>query len=135
LDRASEDENFPKRIIAGDETWVYGYDVKRKMQYFYSGLEKNALRPKKARRVRSKVKAMLGGVFFFYIESVVHHEFIRQRQTANHWYYLEVLKRLKRKCQREKDLSCGETTRGSSIMTVLQLMHSYLLVSIWPIQA
>jgi hypothetical protein len=27
LDRASEDENFFKRIITGVETWVYGYDV------------------------------------------------------------------------------------------------------------
>jgi transposase len=32
LDRASEDENFLKRIITGDETWVYGYDVETKMQ-------------------------------------------------------------------------------------------------------
>jgi predicted DNA-binding protein YlxM (UPF0122 family) len=31
LDSASEDVNFLKRIITGDETWVYGYDVKMKM--------------------------------------------------------------------------------------------------------
>jgi hypothetical protein len=29
LDRASEDENFPKRTRKGDETWVYGYDELR----------------------------------------------------------------------------------------------------------
>jgi hypothetical protein len=33
--------------------------------------------------------------FFFYIEGVVHHEFLCQGQTVNCWYYLEVLKRLK----------------------------------------
>jgi hypothetical protein len=32
LYRASEDENFLKRIITGDETCVYGYDVETKMQ-------------------------------------------------------------------------------------------------------
>jgi hypothetical protein len=32
LDRASEDENFLKRIVTGFETWVYGYDVEMKMK-------------------------------------------------------------------------------------------------------
>jgi hypothetical protein len=31
-DRTSEDENFLKRFTTGYETWVYGYDVKTKMQ-------------------------------------------------------------------------------------------------------
>jgi hypothetical protein len=32
LDRASKNENCLKRIITGDATWVYGYDVETKMQ-------------------------------------------------------------------------------------------------------
>jgi hypothetical protein len=32
LDHASKDENFLKRIITCDETWVYVYDVEMKMQ-------------------------------------------------------------------------------------------------------
>jgi hypothetical protein len=32
LDYASEDEHFLKRIITGDETCVYGYNVETKMQ-------------------------------------------------------------------------------------------------------
>jgi hypothetical protein len=32
LDRASEDENFVKRIIIGDETRVYGYNVEKQIQ-------------------------------------------------------------------------------------------------------
>jgi hypothetical protein len=31
LDHASKDENFLKRIITSNETWVYGYDVETKM--------------------------------------------------------------------------------------------------------
>ncbi|XP_066945211.1 protein GVQW3-like [Macrobrachium rosenbergii] len=31
LDR-SEDENFLSRIIAGDESWVYGFDIETKVQ-------------------------------------------------------------------------------------------------------
>ena len=29
---ANDNENFFKNIITGDETWVYAYDVKTKMQ-------------------------------------------------------------------------------------------------------
>jgi len=48
LDRVSTDENFLKTFVTGDETWVYGYDVKTKAQssqWVGHGLP----RPKKAR--------------------------------------------------------------------------------------
>ena len=32
LDRSDEDEYFLSRIITGDESWVYGYDIKMKVQ-------------------------------------------------------------------------------------------------------
>jgi hypothetical protein len=32
LYHAREEKDFLKRIIPGDETWVYGYDVEMKMQ-------------------------------------------------------------------------------------------------------
>ena len=32
LANANGDKNFLKKIITGDETWVYGYDVETKMQ-------------------------------------------------------------------------------------------------------
>ena len=32
LDHVSIDENFLKTIVTGDETWVYGYDIKTKAQ-------------------------------------------------------------------------------------------------------
>jgi hypothetical protein len=57
------------------------------------------------------------------IEDVMYHEFLRQRQGVNRWYYLKVLKRLRENVRR-KDLSC-ETTPDSSIMTMSLLMHRY----------
>jgi hypothetical protein len=64
LDHASEDENFLKRIIIDNETWIYGYDVETKMQSS-QWVGKNLPTLKKARRVRSNVKVMLA-VFFLY---------------------------------------------------------------------
>ena len=58
LDRANEVENFVNCIITGDETWVYGYDVETKAQSS-QWVSKTSPRPKKARQVRSNVKAML----------------------------------------------------------------------------
>jgi transposase len=39
---------------------------------------------------------------FFYVEGVVHHEFLPQGQTVNRWYYLDVLKRLRDRISRKR---------------------------------
>lgn len=52
-------------------------------------------RPKKARMSKSRTKTML--VAFFDARGIVHSEFVPPGQTVNAAYYLEVLKRLKRK--------------------------------------
>jgi hypothetical protein len=88
-DRASKDDNFLKRITTSNETWIYGYDVETKIQSSWWAV-KNLPRRKKAWWVR----------FFFYIEGVVHHEFLHQGHTVDQWYYLEVLECLK--CQEKK---------------------------------
>jgi hypothetical protein len=41
-------------------------------------------------------------VFFLDIEGVVHHEFLCQGQTVNHWYYLEVLKSLRENVRKKR---------------------------------
>jgi hypothetical protein len=99
LNLTSKGENFLKRIITGDETWVYGYNVETKMQSS-QWVGKNLPTPKKARQVRLNMKVML--TVYFYVEGVMHHELLCQGHIVTHWYYLEVLKRLKRKCQEEK---------------------------------
>ena len=55
LDCVSVDENFLKTILTGDETWVYGYDVKTRAQSS-QWVGQGSPRPKKA---RSNMKVML----------------------------------------------------------------------------
>jgi hypothetical protein len=57
------------RVITGDESWIYGYDLKTKQQSSQWKIP-NSLRPKKARQVKSKVKRML--IIFFDFKGVVH---------------------------------------------------------------
>ncbi|GFV76885.1 uncharacterized protein TNCV_689561 [Trichonephila clavipes] len=51
--RESDDPEFMKLIITGDESWVYGYDSETKQQSS-QWKTPGSPRPKKARQVRSK---------------------------------------------------------------------------------
>lgn len=84
LSKAEFDETFMKRIITGDETWVYEYDTQTK----YQASEWRAMdepRPKKPRRFLSKKKVML--TVFIDCKGVVHHEFLPENQSVNKEYY------------------------------------------------
>ena len=88
----NHDPDLFKKIITGNESWVYSYDIQTKYQSFQSKhLEEP--RPKKARQVRSNVKFLL--TVFFDFKGVVHHEFLPQGRTVNKEYYLEVMRRLR----------------------------------------
>jgi hypothetical protein len=91
LECANGDLDFLKTVITGDESWMYGYDPGTKAQSS-QWKSPSSPRPKKARQVRSKVKAMLTG--FFYYRGVVHHEYAPEGQSDNKQYYQEVLCRL-----------------------------------------
>ena len=99
LQEAESEENFMVQIIAGDETWVYGYDPEMKCQ---SSQWKSAdsPRPKKVRQVRSKMKVML--IVFFDMEGIIHYEYVPQGQTVNQQFYLQVLKRLRLAVSRKR---------------------------------
>lgn len=88
----SDYESVIKRIITGDETWVYAYDPEtddQSSEYRAKGEPK----PKKPRQSRSKIEVMLT-VFFDY-RCVVHYEFLPPGQTVNKEYYLSVMRRLR----------------------------------------
>ncbi|UYV69510.1 hypothetical protein LAZ67_6003859 [Cordylochernes scorpioides] len=53
---------------------------------------------KKARMSKSRIKTMI--IVFFDIRGIVHCEFVPQGQTVNSVFYLEVLRRLKRRISR-----------------------------------
>ncbi|CAK9827582.1 Mariner Mos1 transposase [Anthophora retusa] len=97
--RVSSDFTFMKRIITGDETWVYEYDMQTSQQSSEYRLE-NEPNPKKPRQSRSKIKVMLT-VFFDY-RGVVHSEFLPDGQTVNKEYYLSVMRRLRENIRRKR---------------------------------
>ena len=86
------DQNFLSKVIRGNESWCYGYDPENK-QASSQWKTPTSLRPKKARQVRSNVKTML--IVFFYVQGIVHQEFVPPGQTVNQESYLEVLRRLR----------------------------------------
>lgn len=99
LANVDSDPNFMKRIITGDETWVYEYDMETAQQSSEWRL-KNEPKPKRPRQSKSKVKVLLT-VFFDY-EGVVHYEFLPEGQSVNKEYYLSVLRRLREAIRKKR---------------------------------
>ena len=99
LEMVSDDEKVLKKVMTGDESWVYGYDPETKQQSSqWKRLDEP--RPKKARQSRSHVKSMV--IIFFDCEGVVHYEFVPRGQTINKEYNVEVLKRLRDAVRRKR---------------------------------
>ena len=99
LANVTDHPTFIKRVITGDETWVYEYDVETAQQSS-EWRAKNEPKPKKPRQSRSKIKTML--IVFFDYRGVVHHEFVPEGQTVNKEYYLAVLRRLREAIRRKR---------------------------------
>lgn len=98
LERANSDPIFMKRIITGDETWVYEFDMQTSQQASEWRFDKEP-KPKRPRQSRSKIKVLLT-VFFDY--RVVHSEFLPEGQTVNKQYYLGVMRRLRENVRRKR---------------------------------
>ncbi|UYV73889.1 hypothetical protein LAZ67_11001294 [Cordylochernes scorpioides] len=92
LEATTDDLESLKRVITGDETWIYGFDSETTQQASEWRF-KNEPRPKKARKAPSKVKVMLT-VFFDY-QGIVHHEFQQPGSTITADSYLRALRRLR----------------------------------------
>jgi hypothetical protein len=74
------DANFCSKIITGDETLVYRYDLETQQQSSQCK-SPSSLCPTKAKQVRLNVKSML--IIFFDINRIIHHGFVPQGQTVN----------------------------------------------------
>ncbi|UYV62392.1 hypothetical protein LAZ67_2000365 [Cordylochernes scorpioides] len=92
LEATTDDPELLKRVITGDEIWIYGFDSETTQQASEWRF-KNKPRPKKARKAPSKVKVMLT-VFFDY-QGIVHHKFQQQGSTITADSYPGVLRRLR----------------------------------------
>ncbi|XP_039314693.1 protein GVQW3-like [Solenopsis invicta] len=97
LEMCENDPNFLNSVITGDESWIFEYDpeTKRQSSEWHTP---SSPRPKKARMSKSRIKTML--IVFFDVRGIVHHEFVPTGTTVNAAFYLEVLKKLKKRVTR-----------------------------------
>ena len=93
IERLETDPDLLRRVITGDETWVFEYDPETKRQSL-QWKSRGSPRPKKARQSKSKTKVML--IIFFDVRGIVHMEFIPEGQTVNQHVYKGILQRLLR---------------------------------------
>ena len=108
MEQLETEPNLLKRVVTGNESWIFEYDPLTKRQ----SLEwKSALspRPKKMRLFKFKTKVMLFA--FFDVHGIVHAEFLPQSQTTNQHVYKNILRRLMRSV-RKKRRELWETTRS-----------------------
>ena len=105
LEQLETELNLLKRVVTGDESWIFEYDplTKRQSLEWKSTL---SLRPKKARVFKSKTKVML--IAFFDVHGIVLAEFLSQGQIINQHVYKNILQRLMRSV-REKRRELWET--------------------------
>ncbi|XP_011699262.1 PREDICTED: putative uncharacterized protein FLJ37770, partial [Wasmannia auropunctata] len=97
LDLIQNEPDFLNFVVTGDESWMFEYDPESKRQSS-EWHTTSSPRPKKARMSKSRIKIML--IVFFDVRGIVHYEFVPQGQTVNSAFYLNVLKRLKRRVAR-----------------------------------
>ncbi|UYV65641.1 hypothetical protein LAZ67_3004938 [Cordylochernes scorpioides] len=97
LDLIQNEPGFLNSVVTGDESWMFEYDQESKRQSC-AWHTKSSPRPKKARMSKSRINTMI--IVFFDIRGIVHCEFVPQGQTVNSAFYLEVLRRLKRRIAR-----------------------------------
>lgn len=99
ISQAEADETFLKRIITGDETWIYGYDAET-TRGASEWRFKNEPRAKVPRAEKSAKKVML--IVFFDWNGLVHHEFVPTGVTVNKEYYRDVMRRLRENVRRKR---------------------------------
>ena len=111
LEQLETEPNLLKRVVTGDDSWIFEYDPLTKRQ----SLEwKSALSPtpKKARMFKSKTKVML--IAFFDVHGIIHAELLPQGQTINQHVYKNILRRL---------MCSGREKRGELWETKSWLLH------------
>ncbi|GFU79594.1 protein GVQW3 [Trichonephila clavipes] len=91
---ASDDTEFMKLILTGDELWVYGYDPETKQQS--SQWKTPGVHLGQRKHDQSHVDCV------FHADGIVHHEYDPQGQTVNKEFYLDVMRRLREAVRRKR---------------------------------
>ena len=99
LEKLETEPNLLKRVVTGDESWIFVYDplIKRQSLEWKSALSP---RPKKARVFKSKTKVML--ISFFDVHGIVHAECLPRCQTINQLVCKNILPSLMRSVREKK---------------------------------
>ena len=124
----NDDPDLLKKIITGEESWVYGYDIATKAQSSQWKRPEEP-RPKKARQVRSNVKVLLT-VFFdcnAWCSMNAYQEVVRSIRYTT----FEVMRRL-RETIRQKGTELFKNQSATLHHITHQLTHLSLCVSLWP---
>jgi hypothetical protein len=87
---------------------------------------RNSSRPKKAKRVESKVKSML--IILFDVKGIIHKEFNLEGQTVNSAYYCDFLRQL---CE-DFAANFEDKRTGCRITTMHRLTHPFSPRNFWP---
>jgi histone-lysine N-methyltransferase SETMAR len=118
LECANGDPEFLKNVITGDEMWVYGYDPETKVQSS-QWKHSSSPRPKKAQRVRSKVKVLLFSLTIAGLCITVMHQKAKL-STKNTIWKSSVIFVMQFSAS---DWTCGPQAIGNCIMTMPRLIH------------
>jgi hypothetical protein len=89
-EKANEDPAFISGIKVGDERRIYGHDPETKQSSQWKSPQ--SPRAKHVQQIRSLAKSML---FFFFVEGIVHHEFVSPNTVVNSDIYCNVLRCLR----------------------------------------
>lgn len=124
------DPDLLQRVITGDKSWVYSYDVETKAQSSQWKLPHEPI-PKKARKVRSNVKVLFK--VFYDCRGVVHHEFLLPGKI-----FLPIRNIICKLCAicakryARNARICGRTKIGFCTMITPLLTHRWLCANFWP---
>ena len=96
---AEESDQILSRVITGDKSWIYEYDLEKKRSSLV-WLAPREPRPKKARQSKSKIKAML--IVFFDCRGILMDEWVPPGQTVNGAYYLTIMQKLRDRIRKKR---------------------------------
>ncbi|UYV73733.1 hypothetical protein LAZ67_11000634 [Cordylochernes scorpioides] len=112
LEATTDDPELMKRVITGDETWIYGFDSETTQQASEWRF-KNKPRPKKARKAPRKVKVMLT-VFLRIIKLAERQPLSRYQGVLDRLRFIPIKKMDQRTCIKfcvKNEIKCADAFR------------------------